>query len=407
MMETQAREAPTVLRVGDDVFSRPEGDTRVFLQRPGGRSGPVVKLVGEPGRSWWSRIEQGASLASLRAEFGAAGPLQGDVESFVFALLREGFVTCADPQARAAAERSVTPSSVFEDPWAYQFSQPALWSPWYVLWEITDKCSQHCTFCYNPERENVQVGLGQAERTVADLVRNQVPFVTLLGGEPLSNVHAEEIIRMLHKHRIYTKVITSGVPITAAKVQRLREAGLDQIALSLDALTPELDDLTRGPKSFHHFARARKLIGREIPCVTASLTVSTATLAQLDDLGEFCKTWDLDDVYLSQLRDVPGIEYPPAIGPLSRAQVAEMNGKVARLNAQGTKVIGVQQCSCGRSSAVIQPDGQLRACPFTPAPSDTLVRGDLARNWSRVAKTATVKGAVTSDAHCYKTFSDR
>lgn len=393
------------LRFGDDVFTRPEVGGRVFLQRPAGRDGHLVRLVRQSASVWSSRIETGVRLDELLAESTSAGQNHADLEAFVASLIRDGFIPSA-PSVVAASHSYAAEVPLFEDPWAFQFSQPSLSSPWFVLWEVTDKCSQHCTHCYNPPRANVQVGLGQAQKVVDELVRNRIPYVTLLGGEPLSNVHIEEIIRLLSSNRIYTKIITSGVPITPLKVQRLKEAGLNQVALSLDALTPELNDLTRGPQSFHHFAKARKALGREIPCVSLSLTVSSATLAQLDQLGDFCREWDVDDVYLSQLRAVDSIEYKNGVHPLRPDEITEMNRKADQLNAAGTKIIVVKQCSCGRSSAVIEPNGTMRACPFTPAPAKNGFEGDLAMHWASVARKAEVVGPQTSNSECFRSFCE-
>ncbi len=393
------------LRIREDVFSRPEVDGRVFVQRPAGREGHLARLIRKPASDWWSKIEEGTQLDRLIAEYGSNGSDSYTVESFVASLVRDGFVPVEDQQVIEAAQAYPATVDVFEDPWKYQFSRPSLGSPWFVLWEVTDKCSQQCSFCYNPERENEQVGLGQAEKVVTELVRNRVPYVTLLGGEPLSNVHIEEIIRMLSSNRIYTKIITSGVPLTAAKVQRLKAAGLHQIALSLDALTADLNDLTRGPNSFHHFMRARKLLGREIPCVSLSLTVSTATLDQLDDLPEFCREWDLDDVYFSQLRAVEGIVYPPQVRPLNYEQIGQMNAKAEELNEHGVKAIVVKQCSCGRSSAVIQADGTMRPCPFSTArPGQS--NGDISRSWANISRKAEALGPLTANSGCFRRFSE-
>ncbi len=394
----------TALRVGEDVFSRSEADGRIFVQRPGGRDGQIVRLIRRPASTWWSRIEGGIRLDRLIEESTTDGCGREDVEAFVASLIRDGFIPVANPQVVQASHAYPAKVSLFEDPWAYQFSQPSLWSPWFVLWEIADKCSQHCTFCYNPERTNAHVGLGQAGKVVAELVRNRVPHVTLLGGEPLLNVHIEEIIRLLTSHRIYTKVITNGILVTPGKARRLKQAGLKQVALSLDALTPALNDLTRGPSSFHHFAKAREALGREIPCISLSLTVSSATLQHLDRLPEFCREWDLDDVYLSQLRDINGVEYPPGIYPLTREQIAEMNMKAEQINRTGTKVICLQQCSCGRSSAVLQPDGSIRPCPFAAAPIDDMNRGDFAQDWSLIARKAATMGPHLSSSRCFRSF---
>jgi hypothetical protein len=393
--------ADTILRPASDVFSRPEAGGRVFLQRPGGTEGPVVKLLREQAGSWWQRIESGVRWDELVTE---ANGQRADLDAFLGTLQREGFIDGAP--AEEADERS---TELFEDPYLYQFTQPSLWSPWYVLWEVTDRCSQSCSFCYNPERQNVQVGLGEAERVVAELARLRVPFVTLLGGEPLANVHLPEIIAKLHAHRIYTKVITSGIPLNARKVQALKEAGLDQIALSLDALTPETNDATRGPGSFAHFERARELLGREIRMIGISLSVSTASLPQLDGLAEFAKRYDIDETYLSQLRAVPGIQYPPGVAPLGPEEIGLMHQKADEQNRLGHKTISLRQCSCGRSSAVVQADGLLRACPFatTGVPLSQVQPGDLADTWATVKKKGEQIGPKKASSHCYSSFSHR
>ncbi len=128
-------------------------------------------------------------------------------------------------------------------------SGPPLW----LLAELTYKCPLHCVFCYNPiQFASLKDELSTAQwvdviTQARSLGAAQLGFS---GGEPLIRDDLEEIVQEAHRLGFYTNLITSGVGLTKARAQRLRDAGLDHVQLSFQDSTKELNDFLSHTKTF-------------------------------------------------------------------------------------------------------------------------------------------------------------
>jgi pyrroloquinoline quinone biosynthesis protein E len=126
---------------------------------------------------------------------------------------------------------------------------PPLW----LLAELTYKCPLHCIFCYNPIRyASLKDELSTREwvdviTQARSLGAAQLGFS---GGEPLVRDDLEELVQEAHHLGYYTNLITSGVGLTRARAQRLRDAGLDHVQLSFQDSTKELNDFLSHTKTF-------------------------------------------------------------------------------------------------------------------------------------------------------------
>ena len=125
--------------------------------------------------------------------------------------------------------------------------------PLWLLAELTYRCSLHCVFCYNP----VQLKQASSELTTAEWVEvmrqaRQLGAAQLgfSGGEPLVRDDLEELVQEAHRLGYYTNLITSGVGLTPARAQRLKDAGLDHVQLSFQDSTRELNDFLSHTKTF-------------------------------------------------------------------------------------------------------------------------------------------------------------
>jgi MoaA/NifB/PqqE/SkfB family radical SAM enzyme len=67
--------------------------------------------------------------------------------------------------------------------------------------------------------------------------------ITISGGEPLLHPDLDDIIRGIRKYAILAGLITNGYLLTAERVQRLNEAGLDYLQISIDNVMP--DDVSK------------------------------------------------------------------------------------------------------------------------------------------------------------------
>ena len=125
--------------------------------------------------------------------------------------------------------------------------------PLWLLAELTYRCPLHCVFCYNP----VQLKQASSELTTAEWVEvmrqaRQLGAAQLgfSGGEPLVRDDLEELVQEAHRLGYYTNLITSGVGLTPARAQRLKDAGLDHVQLSFQDSTRELNDFLSHTKTF-------------------------------------------------------------------------------------------------------------------------------------------------------------
>jgi MoaA/NifB/PqqE/SkfB family radical SAM enzyme len=98
--------------------------------------------------------------------------------------------------------------------------------------EVTKRCNAKCPFCsYWQEAPPVELD------DYAPIVRHFRPLaITLSGGEPLLRRDLAEVIRKIRAadRAVYITMVTNGWLLTEEKARALREAGLNQLSISLD-----------------------------------------------------------------------------------------------------------------------------------------------------------------------------
>lgn len=136
---------------------------------------------------------------------------------------------------------------------------PPLW----LLAELTYRCPLHCVFCYNPtQHAHLRDELTTAQwvdvmQQARALGAAQLGFS---GGEPLLRDDLEELVQEAHRLGYYTNLITSGVGLTPARAQKLKDAGLDHVQLSFQDSTRELNDFLSHTRTFDLKQKVARLI---------------------------------------------------------------------------------------------------------------------------------------------------
>src|SRR5467141_3953635 len=67
--------------------------------------------------------------------------------------------------------------------------------------------------------------------------------VTISGGEPLMHPELDDIIRRIRKNGMIAGLITNGYLLVAERIQRLNQAGLEWLQISIDNVAP--DDVSK------------------------------------------------------------------------------------------------------------------------------------------------------------------
>lgn len=117
-----------------------------------------------------------------------------------------------------------------------------------VVWNITRQCNLHCTHCYIAainRADPFELNTPTAFRVADQLAAYRIPVLLLSGGEPLVRPDLLEIAHYATTHGVRVGLSTNGTLLDSQTVQRLREAGVAYIGISLDG--PEaVNDKFRG-----------------------------------------------------------------------------------------------------------------------------------------------------------------
>lgn len=171
-------------------------------------------------------------------------------------------------------------------------------APLFVAWQLTrdcDLCCLHCCTESAPGKKLVdELDAGEAMKLAEDIVRSEVPYVMLCGGEPLVVPHFLAIAEALGRAGVELKIETNGQRFDARIAERLARLPVRSIQVSLDGDT---EDVYRRQRPGASLARAhaacRAVRGAGLPLeVTFAPTrlnihEAMAVIARARELGAF------------------------------------------------------------------------------------------------------------------------
>jgi MoaA/NifB/PqqE/SkfB family radical SAM enzyme len=115
--------------------------------------------------------------------------------------------------------------------------------PLFVSWQLTRDCDLCCLHCCTEsapgKRLADELDADEAMRVADDIIRNDVPYVMLCGGEPLVVPHFLAVAEALGSAGVMLKIETNGQRFDAAVAARLAALPIRSIQISLDADTQE------------------------------------------------------------------------------------------------------------------------------------------------------------------------
>ena len=103
----------------------------------------------------------------------------------------------------------------------------------------TRRCNLSCLYCNEYDDFSQPVPTTEMLRRIDHLARLGALCVHLSGGEPLLHPDFDEIIRRIRQHDMFAGVLTNGYLLNVERIQRLNRAGLDNLQISIDNVTPD------------------------------------------------------------------------------------------------------------------------------------------------------------------------
>jgi AdoMet-dependent heme synthase len=129
-------------------------------------------------------------------------------------------------------------------------------APFLVIWETTQACDLACIHCRasaQPARNPDELTTAQGIGLLAEAAAMGTPVFILSGGDPLKRPDLMDLVREGKRLGLRMGSIPAATPaLTGTVVRELKQAGLDQMALSIDYPRAELHDGFRGvPGAFN------------------------------------------------------------------------------------------------------------------------------------------------------------
>jgi MoaA/NifB/PqqE/SkfB family radical SAM enzyme len=105
------------------------------------------------------------------------------------------------------------------------------------------RCNLSCAYCNEYDDHSKPVAISTLFERVDRLAKLRTNIITISGGEPLLHPELDQLIGRIRGHGMIAGMITNGYLLTAERIQRLNQAGLEHLQISIDNVMP--DDVSK------------------------------------------------------------------------------------------------------------------------------------------------------------------
>src|ERR1700729_884830 len=100
-------------------------------------------------------------------------------------------------------------------------------------------CNLSCAYCNEYDKVSEPVPLDEMLRRIDHLASLGTSIITISGGEPLTHPDLDQIIARIRHHGRLAGMITNGYFLMPDRIERLNQAGLDHMQISIDNVQPD------------------------------------------------------------------------------------------------------------------------------------------------------------------------
>jgi mycofactocin radical SAM maturase len=252
-------------------------------------------------------------------------------------------------------------------------------APICLTWELTYACNLQCVHCLSSSgrRDPRELTTGEAKGVLDELRELQVFYINIGGGEPMIRRDFFELVEHAIGNGIGVKFSTNGTFIDAVAARRLAAMDYLDVQISLDGTDAVTNDAVRGVGSY---AIARQAMDHLRGAGFGPFKISVVvTRHNVDQLDEFKALADSHGAQLRVTRLRPsgrGADTWHELHPTNAQQRQIYQWLLAHgddvltgdsffhLNALGEPLPGLNMCGAGRVVCLIDPIGDVYACPF-------------------------------------------
>jgi len=251
-------------------------------------------------------------------------------------------------------------------------------APICLTWELTYACNLACTHCLSSSgrRDPNELNTREAKSLIDEIAAMQIFYINIGGGEPMIRRDFFELIEHAVDQHVGVKFSTNGTRIDEAAARRLASIDYLDIQISIDGADAATSDRIRGAGSYDSARRAMdNLKAADFGQFKISVVMTRESIEQLDEFEKLAAHYGAE-LRLTRLRPSGrGVDVWQELHP-----TLEQNRRLYRwllerpnvltgdsffhLSALGEPLSGLNLCGAGRVVCLIDPVGEVYACPF-------------------------------------------
>ncbi len=252
-------------------------------------------------------------------------------------------------------------------------------APICLTWELTYACNLACVHCLSSSgrRDPDELSTEEAKAVIDEMRALQVFYVNIGGGEPMIRPDFFELVEYATTNGVGVKFSTNGSRITPERAADLAAMDYLDIQISIDGADAETNDHVRGEGSFQTAIDAMEnLRAADFGQFKISVVITRENIGQLDAFQALADHYGAE-LRLTRLRPSGrGVDSWHELHPLPEQQVdlyhwlldhpqTHTGDSFFHLNALGDENLpGLNLCGAGRVVCLIDPVGDVYACPF-------------------------------------------
>jgi mycofactocin radical SAM maturase len=211
---------------------------------------------------------------------------------------------------------------------------------------------------------------------IDEIAAMQIFYINIGGGEPMIRRDFFELIEHAVDQHVGVKFSTNGTRIDAAAARRLASIDYLDIQISIDGVDAATSDRIRGVGSYDAARRAMdNLKDAEFGQFKISVVMTRDSIEQLDEFEQLAAHYGAE-LRLTRLRPSGrGVDTWQELHPTLEQNRRLYQWLLARpnvltgdsffhLSALGQSLPGLNLCGAGRVVCLIDPVGDVYACPF-------------------------------------------
>ena len=251
-------------------------------------------------------------------------------------------------------------------------------APICLTWEITWACNLACVHCLSASgrRDPDELTTSEARSLIDEFAALKVFYVNIGGGEPTIRADFFELLEYAVERKVGVKFSTNGTRITAQRARRLAAMDYVDVQVSLDGATRMVNDAVRGDGSYDAaLAAMGALSDAGFGRFKISVVMTRDNVSQLDQLDALAERFGAQ-LRLTRLRPSGrGVDSYDSLRPTAAQNRALYDWLLAHpdtltgdsffhLSAFGQPLDGLNLCGAGRVVCLVDPIGDVYACPF-------------------------------------------